>query len=299
MSRNTAIAGEDSKPALEPIFCYAIRDDGAGQNFYLANYDTDITIEGMPAKWGGGDPQVFNSAQIYHSTIEKQNGLEGGGFSVQAKVADLQDFSRYLIFGMIPKIEVAIIKVSAGIGRDGSNAVWDRDTQVMHSGLASEYAVKEYQIQLDCKPEPMMSTHRIPRWRATRTCNHPLYSGECGVISGDFDYGNAITAIDQDNRQVTISGQRPGVNADHWRQGVLVHTPSGTRLTILAADHVGPDTVVQLHQWSPDLSLTDPVTLKAGCDHTAPTCELKFNNLENFGGFPLVPNKNINIHGVE
>jgi hypothetical protein len=34
------------------------------------------------------------------------------------------------------------------------------------------------------------------------------------------------------------------------------------------------------------------VTLYPGCAHTRTACKDKFNNLANFGGFPLIPSKN-------
>lgn len=299
MSRNLTIQGDDSRPMLEPVFCYVIRDNAGGQNHFLANWDEDIEIAGLPAKWGGADPQTFTGARISHGSIEKQNGLSDTGFVVAAQIHDIQDISRYLIFGMIPKIEIGIIKVSAGVTNDGTTAEWGVDTQLIHSGLLKTLKVDGFEVSVECVPEPMLSTHQVPRWRFTRTCNHPLYSTACAAAAASFSFGNSVLSLNIDDRKVTISGQKPGVSASYWRQGVMVHTATGVRLTILNAEHNGGNTIVQLHQWTPDLALTDSVTLYAGCDHTAWTCERKFSNLANFGGFPMVPNKNMNLHGVD
>ncbi|MEW6169845.1 MAG: phage BR0599 family protein [Pseudomonadota bacterium] len=42
----------------------------------------------------------------------------------------------------------------------------------------------------------------------------------------------------------------------------------------------------------PGLSVGATVVLYPGCDHTLSTCESKFGNSANFGGFPFIPTKN-------
>ena len=36
----------------------------------------------------------------------------------------------------------------------------------------------------------------------------------------------------------------------------------------------------------------ETVSLYPGCDHTLQTCHGRFNNAENFGGFPWIPRRN-------
>jgi uncharacterized phage protein (TIGR02218 family) len=38
--------------------------------------------------------------------------------------------------------------------------------------------------------------------------------------------------------------------------------------------------------------------LTAGCDHTAATCQAKFNNFDNYGGFVAVPDRNLTLTGL-
>lgn len=299
MSKNAAIAGEDSRPDLRPVYCYAIRDLAGGATFFLTNYDEAVSIASMPAKWGAADPQAFSPAGINHGSINKQEGISEQDFQVRVRIHDAQDYSRYILFGMIPKMEVAVIKVTSGAPLAGADAEYGIDTLLVHSGIITDFTLEGFEIQIGAVPEPFLTSHEVPRWRFTRTCNHQLYGDACGADPLSFDYGSSILTIDEDNRQLTISGQAVGVDGPYWRQGVLIHTSSGVRLTIFNAEHTGGNTLVTLHQWSPDLAVTDAVTLNAGCDHTSHTCEDKFSNLANFGGFPMVPNKNPGIHGVD
>jgi len=299
MSKNAAIAGEDSRPALRPCYCYAVRDAAGGSVFFLTNFDKDVVISGLPAKWGGSDPQTFSSASIDHGSINREQGISEQSFQLRARIHNVQDYSRYILFGMIPKIEVGIIKVTSGAAVDELTAAWGTDTLLVHSGIVTDFTVEGFEVQVGCVPQPFLTSHQVPRWRYTRTCNHQLYGAACTVVASSFEFSNSILSLDEDNRQVTVSGQRVSTLADHWRGGVLVHNPSGVRLTIFAAELSGGNTILSLHQWSPDMAATDSVTLNAGCDHTSNTCESKFSNLANFGGFPMVPNKNPGLHGVD
>jgi hypothetical protein len=40
------------------------------------------------------------------------------------------------------------------------------------------------------------------------------------------------------------------------------------------------------------IAVGQAVTLYPGCDHTTTTCDGKFSNLNNYGGFPHIPTKN-------
>jgi len=68
----------------------------------------------------------------------------------------------------------------------------------------------------------------------------------------------------------------------------VLQTVQGHRRMILS--HVG-DTVT-LTAAILGLAPGSTVTAFAGCDHTISTCDSKFNNRENFGGFPYFPSIN-------
>ena len=42
----------------------------------------------------------------------------------------------------------------------------------------------------------------------------------------------------------------------------------------------------------PDSVVGQDVDVFAGCDHTVDTCDQKFDNVINYGGWPYVPSKN-------
>lgn len=53
-------------------------------------------------------------------------------------------------------------------------------------------------------------------------------------------------------------------------------------------------------EWTEGVELLYPVAIEvgsgvqltAGCDHSTSTCQSRFDNLDNYGGFPFIPTKN-------
>lgn len=294
----TAIKGENSKPDGVPVYAYAIRSEIDDVEFYLCNYPTSISISGLPARFANAsNPQSFTPAQITHGTVERRDGLERVTFDVTAQITDAQSYARFILFGMIPRIEVNVLKVVAGAAEAGS-AAWNADTDLVQQGLVETLSFEAHKMTVRCSPEPFFTNQTVPRWRFTRTCNRQLYAPDCGVDRTLFQHSNAILAIDIDLRQVTISGQAAGSSTGFFRGGVLEHTPTGVKTSILDHENTGGNTVVTLQSWIPDLAVTDNVVVNAGCNHSFAQCRDRFSNEANFGGFRKVPNKNPTLHGA-
>jgi len=63
---------------------------------------------------------------------------------------------------------------------------------------------------------------------------------------------------------------------------------TGVRRSIVA--HSGAN--LTLTRPVPEFAVGSQIRLYPGCDHTKGTCNTKFNNLDNFGGFPWIPIRN-------
>ena len=294
----TAIRGENSKPDGVPVYAYAIRSENDEVEFFLVNYPTTVAISGLPARFAtASDPQDFTPGKITHGGIERRDGLEKVAFDVTARIDSVADYSRYILFGMIPRIEVNVIKVVAGAAAAGS-AVWGEDTLLVQQGLVETLNFEAHTMVARCAPEPFFTNQVVPRWRFTRTCNRQLYAPDCGVDRTLFEHSNAILALDIDLRQVTISGQLGGSVSGFFRQGVFEHTPTGIKTSILDHENTGGNTVITLQSWIPDLAVTDNAVVNAGCNHSFAQCRDRFSNEDNFGGFRSVPSKNPTLHGA-
>jgi uncharacterized phage protein (TIGR02218 family) len=116
-------------------------------------------------------------------------------------------------------------------------------------------------------------------------CNHVLYT--CRVDDTDSSFrASAVSATSQVGSLLTVSGL--GAFAAGWFTGGYVEEiGTGIRRLILNDDGAGGLTLLVPFAVAPTT-----VNVFAGCDHTGATCQSKFDNLINFGGFPFVPTKN-------
>lgn len=147
----------------------------------------------------------------------------------------------------------------------------------------------DLQATLTLSPFTNVFKRSGPRFNYQGLCNNILYDGGCKVVRGLFVYTGIVSAVDETFRTITvngISGQGAG-----WSEGGFVAFPSGgnddQRLVLEQAG----DVLTLLVNFSEDV-LNQNVDVFAGCAHDVDTCEAKFNNLINYGGFPYVPSKN-------
>lgn len=121
-------------------------------------------------------------------------------------------------------------------------------------------------------------------------CNHMLFGDACGVDADSFSEQGTITAINQATFTVNVADNQPD---GYYSNGYIVHE---TYTKKLIQDHVGEDLV--LLNSIEGAEVGDTVTIFAGCDRNIDDCKNKFDNLDNFGGFPFVPDKNPFEDGV-
>lgn len=124
-------------------------------------------------------------------------------------------------------------------------------------------------------------------WEAN--CPHMLYDGECKVNRDLFKTAATITAMTGTTITVSTLGAFAG---PQYAGGFFewTATPEGTK------DRRGIERHIAGNQFavfgSTDrLVVGQAITLYLGCDLTAETCEMTFNNLANHGGFGFMPKK--------
>ena len=134
----------------------------------------------------------------------------------------------------------------------------------------------------------------VPAVRYQGRCNHRLYDDRCGVDPDEFEINTAIASVTSDTE---IEVASVGSNPDQWlRHGVLVHVASGERRSIV--NHEGSTVTISWPMLGIDES--DEVALFAGCDLSVEECLAKFDNVQQFGGHPFIPARNLSqtIRGI-
>jgi len=121
-------------------------------------------------------------------------------------------------------------------------------------------------------------------------CNHTLYDARCKVIKSEHTTLSIVTAID--GNELTVADD--GVANNALRAGEIRNLRTDERRFILS------NALNQIDIGFPfdDLILGDEVELVKGCIHSFGECNVKFNNIPNFGGFMYVPTKNPFEEGI-
>ncbi len=118
-----------------------------------------------------------------------------------------------------------------------------------------------------------------PRYH--RNCRHKLYNAQCGVSRAGFSHTNNVLSIS--GNVITISGA--GNEPDgYWVAGVMARLDATERFII---GHSGDN--LTINRPFSNLSGGEQITIFAGCDLSFTTCDTKFSNSANFGGFPFIP----------
>jgi len=127
----------------------------------------------------------------------------------------------------------------------------------------------------------------------TRECPHFLYDAGCKVNPLDYEIsakvkalgGNSITVQLKDATHATAP-----VIADAWLRGGFVAwsaSDEGTLERRFIEEQVGG--VLTIFGVVDFLKVGDTVKMYPGCDRTPETCDEKFDNIDNYGGFDKMP----------
>jgi uncharacterized phage protein (TIGR02218 family) len=134
--------------------------------------------------------------------------------------------------------------------------------------------------------EPVFTSLKRPglRRKYQAQCPHILYGAQCGLNNFAFSATDNLTGVA--GAVITAPGFVDSV--DFYFGGYMQFDNREVR-TIIGDDGAGNLT---LNIGLSELEIGSSVTVFQGCAHDLDACKNKFNNLENYGGFPYVPKIN-------
>jgi len=151
----------------------------------------------------------------------------------------------------------------------------------------------------------------VPTQTTRNLCNHVLYDERCKVFDSLFSLDAEVTAVSADGLLLTVQASGVLGATGNGLSAQLTADPeffnAGTlerggfeRRTIRGVVDIGGDSA-QVRTILPFATIPTGATFRifAGCDHSFPTCRTKFDNEENYGGFPYVPRKNVFQTGAD
>lgn len=140
------------------------------------------------------------------------------------------------------------------------------------------------------------------RKRYQRSCPHVLYGRGCLLNKEDFKTDGKLTAISADGITLTVPEVASFPNG--WFTAGMVEAPDGTlrfvtnhsgaTLTLIRAVDSLSEAFANAGYGLNYGAFYGGVAVKIypGCDRSKETCSGKFENLNNYGGFPFIPLKN-------
>jgi uncharacterized phage protein (TIGR02218 family) len=129
--------------------------------------------------------------------------------------------------------------------------------------------------------------------RFTAQCDAALGDARCGVMLDVPAYAAATTVLAPAGA-LAVTAENLEAYEPGWFTGGTLTWTTGANTGRVAAirDHALAGSIATLALWDAPLAEPQPVdafVVRAGCDKRAETCRLKFANILNFRGFPMIP----------
>lgn len=128
----------------------------------------------------------------------------------------------------------------------------------------------------------------IPRVPVQRTCPWTIYSNSCGVDKTAFATSTTVSSVSQVAGGFTVTLAASQTDG-YWTNGLVVMDAGGPAMFVAA--HAGAVVTIWATAIPSTVTNGAGLTVYAGCDKLRSTCINKFNNLDNFAGFPDLPSK--------
>lgn len=157
---------------------------------------------------------------------------------------------------------------------------------IVFEGYIASVAFRDEFAEARLEPFNGFLKREIPRFTYQGLCNHDLYDSRCKINNGSFKHTGAVNAVSGNTIQITGLGASAAAGA---YIGGYIDFGGGTEQRMIL-DQSG-DTVTLLLPFY-NTVLSQNVDVFQGCDHSATTCAVKFNNILNYGGHPFVPTSN-------
>lgn len=145
----------------------------------------------------------------------------------------------------------------------------------------------ELEAKVLCNPNTKVFDRVAPRFTYMGLCNHILYDERCKVDISLFDFTGLVSAVSLND--ITVNGAS-GLGADFFVSG-FARFPAGSQNDARLILAQSGDTMTLLLPFAENVLGSD-IDLFAGCAHDLVTCDVKFDAVLNYGGFPFVPRKN-------
>lgn len=268
----------DNKPTFLFVFTFP---DGS-----VDRMTGDDITRGFPNYGAAGVTvagNVFRYAPISFGNIKQTNQVKKQELTLTVPLSDTT--GRKLVDAPEPEtVSLTILRADVAGAVDPFNP----EILVAWSGTVGGASVKKETISIvgvNIFASLQLSGNRV---RYSRLCRHALYGAGCGLGTGPYQQSGTLDGFT--GVQVNILAS-PTIDVATLVGGLLIY--GTTRYFVLSAQLLSPGSFrLNLDRPFVEIPGTTSLAVAPGCDRTQETCSARFNNLENFGGFPYIPSKN-------
>lgn len=264
-------AREISQQSGQPIELFEI--SLGAETWYLTDAEGDQVVL----------PNTYQAAAITRTSV--QLGKETPAEMIEVTLPSDHPFPKQFIENLPSRRASLTVK---RLHRD------DGATVVIFKGMVQSVAFTTDGSASSIAVLPLQAaqSRQIPRFTFQGLCNHALFDARCKVASSLFKYTGTANAVSGVTVTVPGLGAAKGSN---WANGGFV--AFGTSEYRFIRSQTG-DVLTLWYPFS-DTVLNQTVDVFAGCDHSLATCNSKFSNKDNFGGFAFVPLQDIFRKGID
>jgi hypothetical protein len=266
---------EASDEGGKPFFLYEFNTPDTTYRFTSLSYQHTVNAE------------LWSPYPVKHSAVKQTNEISKNTVKITMPLGnDLTD----LFKGYVPDF---IITANIYRGHEG-----ETDTELYWKGRLTTHDLSDKNISFSCDSVFTSLKRYGIRARYTRACRHTLYARGCNLDRNNFSYTSYIG-------QVTgLTMVIPNDEIDGFFTGGIMEFEDGS--TRLITNQTGDvctinykskyiDDTVQTVGYGLSYGQVygaKPITIYPGCDKTLVTCNNKFSNKLNNGGFKWIPTTN-------
>lgn len=249
-----------------------------------------FNVSGTVFRYSSGDEDILFQSHTYTAATVQRGRIEAtpdlGKNNIKINVPRTLPFvTLFLASPPTTVVELTITRIHAS----------DQDPAITWIGRVVNVSFKDNVAEITASP--LSSSLKRPGLRRPYQldCAHVLYEiNSCRVIQDSFLIPATLTAVS--GNIITSTGFIVSINPTFdatWFVGGIVESTTGTLVTRrFVTEHNNATGELTLNLPFEGILAGDTVTAFPGCDRRIATCDGKFANLPNHGGFPYIPEKN-------
>lgn len=255
---------EASTDAGSPIELYEFRSGGTAWRYTSGAQDTTFGTD------------VYTAVPMKRGSIEQTGEIGRAGL----RITLARDVAIAEAFIASPPSEVTLLTLYR-------QHRGDAETVVIWMGRVLNAEWRGSELELNCEPVYTSLKRTGLRRLYQRNCPHVLYGTSCQASAVVHRVPGSVVSLTGVLLSVPAAA---GFATGHFAGGFATWAASGLTEKRMIVAHTADS--VTLSAVPPGLAVGDTISLYPGCDRTLATCDTKFGNSANFGGFPFTPAKN-------